>query len=36
MRMQTFFSSSEPRSMHGVVPQNCTWKLPTGERLNMV
>jgi hypothetical protein len=29
-------SSSEPRSMHGVVPQTWTWKRPTGARLNMV
>jgi hypothetical protein len=28
--------SSEPRSMHGVVPQTCTWKRPTGAMLYIV
>ena len=28
--------SSDPRSMHGVVPQTCTWKRPTGTMLYIV
>ena len=33
---QTFSRSSAPRRRHGVVPQSCTWNLPTGCRLNIV
>ena len=28
--------SSDPRSMHGVVPQTCTWNRPIGAMLYIV